>query len=343
MTAPVALLHVDRLPGIRNSTAKLFGLAVSGIRMNLGKTPREMVAHDLKKDSDFPVRMSESWWSAIERGEVIPTSQHLDVMETLFSRNGLTGGVGLRDSIRVLEMEPFGELATEVRLKFQIDPSSDELDWDANSFGTSLTPIASELEGRDRFLVLGPLAVAIAMMMTALRLDVWAWSGEWQPSTIGSILQAAAIVGVAAFFMGALDGLLQMLASATRRSDAQLDQFHKLRKSAGLTEVSPHRWWIAQDQRHLLARVRNSHRSACLWTDFSERFRGLLVLAAGAQSVLAIASVTDRNIDALIPVLTWVLLITLVLVVSRNRARWELQARQTLIAGLGYSSTSSTK
>lgn len=332
-------LHADRLPGIRPSTAVLFGLVVLRVRRSIqDKTVSDIVTGE----EPGSLTMTESWWFAVERGEVIPTPQSVDIIQRLLDRSGSTAQTSMRTLLAHLELEPYGALATDLRSDFKLQVTVDELEQDRLDFGTSLAPIADEISGRDRFLVLGPLAVCIGLTKVLFDLNRWVWTGSYESNSLDSVVLVGALVGLAAFFVGSLDNFLGSIAQSVRQGQTleNHERFHALRSSYGL-RPGIDRWFEASDLPHLLARVRPSYRSACIWADFGERFRGLLVLIFLAQSTALFSALAWAGQPVRLPLLIAAMLVIALIqeVVRKSVFRWSMKGREHLQRGLGYLET----
>ncbi len=280
------LVHVDHIPSIRDSTARLLGAVIYEERTKRGIS-EEGFADSLKRTKD--------WLAAVERGEVIPTEELVLVIEEVLidnpGANDADVDVDLFAVVEELELRPYGQVARCIRHAYDIPL---ELDSSADSgapvASNSANPVVASVRATDRLLVLSPLLVVIALatvgaalLFTTTPLPTIDWTMP--------VLSTGALVGFFALVLTPLDRILDRLAEISRNGKARdsyalaLDIYN----DAGLTPPPGVKWYSSTHEKHLLRGARYAATRWTLLADFAERLSGLVSLLLIAAAPIAIA------------------------------------------------------
>ncbi len=361
---PVKLYEPDRVAGMRQSTARLFGAFVWRERQR-----NRLLSAEVFLDG---VGRTEAWLGAVERGEVIPTDKMVKKIEGAFLNND--HDLDLEETIGLLELRPYGSIAGELRADLGIEIEHDRLP----TSGVTLdgpVPVITAVRQQDRFLILAPILMTTGLLLSGFTLVDWSQGAKVEFDLSIPIITSGAAVALAAFFLNPLDRFLRWIAHGTRPRAAVIDLelYHLVRYRNGLAtedhgarerisgsdagdaagdeggsdagdaaDEFDHKkvdWFTPGDQSHLLAGTRDAAWSNGLLADFSERLAPLVAAVAAVAAIVTVAALFQGAPDwTELSLIAFTLLMTAAAVAIRCSAtRAGARALSAVARGCGYS------
>lgn len=293
-------------PGVRwpldATTTALLGALIAEKRSEL-KTSLDGLATDTLRE--------ESWFGAVERGEIQLTKQTLSEVTEAFKGRGRL--IDFPVLITQLQREPFGESARSLRRRIQLSG------WVEDSRTGDQLPevtIADEaISPYDRLLVTGPVVFLGAVLILIMRMLSWnltttqqseagaddAPAGELETliSLLSDVLiPAAAVAGLGAVLTLRLTERLlcssaRKLRTPERRKD--LDAIERMLTTDGIAATGLRNWKVSQTLAHMHPLSREPVRKAALRAAFTERVEPTILLGAIVALAAMIAALVMRD------------------------------------------------
>ena len=241
---------------------------------------------------DLPADFSRSahWRAALERADFIPTFEMVNQLDGVLA----LAGSSLKYTPTAVEVEslPFGPVARELRARFGLVPTIDDLPEVDIEIGSGLSPFAESIRARDRMLITGPIVRGTVLLLFQALFLTWihgAISSLAWPVVFGlPALLAFALVVALPIAERVFTTVCGRWRSST--SGERLRAITENRMAAGLPISHDGAWYQPGESIHLVSSFRLEAQRAGVAADAMERMVIVLGLNVGVALAFATAS-----------------------------------------------------
>ncbi len=254
---------------VHPSTLQLFGCYLVRRRLQR-KLSQDGLAAEASRSTD--------WVVAVERGELLPTTTSLLLLNKSLSPNH---GPHLPEVLSELDQLPYGRRAQSLREEYGLpSPPSAYIE---HIDGDSAIPVAHELEFEQRLLTVTPVLLALAILGLLLSFGVLkeqsvSWTGPETARSLGLAIAAASTAGALSQPISAVwSRLVWPLRLLGNLGNYRL--IWAVRRSEKITKPKGLAWTAPTELPHLTPHFRSRVRAYSLGAEMSER---LATIALGS-------------------------------------------------------------